>query len=281
MAGLWSYDSLFGRLCVFGVKQKGEIPGRNLDRWGKNVRRIQLTVAYDGTAYHGWQFQPGQSTIEGELNRQLSALLKEDIKVIGASRTDTGVHGLCNIAVFDTISRIPGEKFSYALNQRLPGDIRIRRSKEVESDFHPRRVPTRKTYEYRILNEAFENPLERRYAYFMPVPLKLEPMREAAGCLIGEHDFAGFCAAGSTAKSSVRTIYSIELIEQGSLIRIRITGNGFLYNMVRIIAGTLIEVGLERMAPSAMEEILKTGDRGKAGSTAPARGLILVDYEFV
>lgn len=244
------------------------------------MRRIQLTVAYDGTAYRGWQFQPGQPTIEGELNKHLSRLLNEEIAVIGASRTDTGVHGLCNIAVFDTKSRIPGEKFSYALNQRLPEDIRIRSSREVEAGFHPRRVATRKTYEYRILNETFENPLERRYAHFTYVPLQLEPMREAAKYLIGEHDFKGFCAAGSTAKSTIRTIYEAEIIKEGSLIRIRIVGNGFLYNMVRIIAGTLMEVGRGRMEPALMEEILQTGNRQKAGPTAPAKGLILMDYEF-
>ncbi|MGN0308541.1 MAG: tRNA pseudouridine(38-40) synthase TruA [Lachnospiraceae bacterium] len=244
------------------------------------MKRIQLTVAYDGTAYHGWQFQPGQPTIEGELNRQLSALLGKEIMVIGASRTDTGVHSLCNIAVFDTDSTIPPERFSYALNQRLPEDIRVRSSKEVEPDFHPRKVACRKTYEYRIVNEPFENPLERRYSYFVYTPLNMENMRRAAAYLVGEHDFSAFCAAGSTAKSTIRIIYHLELVKEESLIRIRITGNGFLYNMVRIIAGTLIEVGKGRKKPEEMERILEEGKRILAGPTAPATGLILVNYEF-
>lgn len=244
------------------------------------MKRIQLTVAYDGAAYHGWQFQPGQPTIEGELNRQLSALLGNEIMVIGASRTDTGVHSLCNIAVFDTDSTIPPDRFSYALNQRLPEDIRVRSSKEVEPDFHPRKVACRKTYEYRIVNEPFENPLERRYSYFVYTPLNMENMRRAAAYLVGEHDFSAFCAAGSTAKSTIRTIYHLELVKEESLIRIRITGNGFLYNMVRIIAGTLIEVGKGRKRPEEVERILKEGKRILAGPTAPATGLILVNYEF-
>ena len=135
------------------------------------MRRIKLTVAYDGTNYHGWQFQPGSPTIEGELNKYLSELFKEEITVIGASRTDSGVHALCNVAVFDTEARIPAEKVAYALNQRLPEDIRIRKSEEVASDFHPRKQATRKTYEYKILNEEFLNPVERLYAHFTYVPL--------------------------------------------------------------------------------------------------------------
>ena len=244
------------------------------------MRRIQLTVAYDGTEYHGWQFQPGQATIEGELNRCLSVLLGEDIKVIGASRTDTGVHGLCNIAVFDTNSKIPGDKFSYALNGHLPAAIRIQDSKEVDGRFHPRKTSSRKTYEYRISNREFANPLESRYAYFTYVPLDVVKMQEAADYLVGEHDFASFCAAGSTAETTVRRIYSLEITREDSLIRIQITGNGFLYHMVRIIAGTLMEVGKGKIAPCKLAEILQARDRSKAGPTAPACGLILTKYEF-
>ena len=138
------------------------------------MKRIKMTVAYDGTAYHGWQIQPGVPTIEGELNHALSGLLQEDIQVIGASRTDSGVHALCNVAVFDTDARIPGEKISYALNQRLPEDIRIQKSEETAKDFHPRHCKSRKTYEYRILNRQFPLPTRRLYAYFTYVPLDLE-----------------------------------------------------------------------------------------------------------
>ncbi len=244
------------------------------------MRRIKLTVAYDGTAYHGWQFQPGCPTIEGELNKSLSALLEKETTVIGASRTDAGVHGLCNIAVFDTDSRIPGNKFSYALNQRLPEDIRIRASREVEADFHPRKAASLKTYEYRILNEEFADPLQQRYAHFTYVPLEPEKMQEAAAYLVGEHDFASFCAAGSTAETTVRRIHKLQVEREGSLIKIRVTGNGFLYNMVRIIAGTLMEAGKGRIRPEEVKGILEARDRSKAGPTAPAKGLILVKYEF-
>ena len=244
------------------------------------MRRIKLTVAYDGTNYHGWQFQPGSSTIEGELNKHLSELFKEEIIVIGASRTDTGVHALCNIAVFDTNARIPAERVAYALNQRLPEDIRIRRSEEVAADFHPRKQATRKTYEYKILNEEFANPVERLYAHFTYVPLDEKKMQEAAEYLVGEHDFASFCAAGSTAQTTVRTIYDISVERKGTMIFIKVTGSGFLYNMVRIIAGTLMEVGKGRFSAEKVKEILEAKDRTKAGPTAPAKGLTLYEYQF-
>ena len=244
------------------------------------MRRIKLTVAYDGTNYHGWQFQPGSSTIEGELNKHLSELFKEEIIVIGASRTDTGVHALCNIAVFDTNARIPAERVAYALNQRLPEDIRIRRSEEVAADFHPRKQATRKTYEYKILNEDFANPVERLYAHFTYVPLDEKKMQEAAEYLVGEHDFASFCAAGSTAQTTVRTIYDISVERKGTMISIKVTGSGFLYNMVRIIAGTLMEVGKGRFSAEKVKEILEAKDRTKAGPTAPAKGLTLYEYQF-
>ncbi len=149
------------------------------------MKRVMLTVAYDGTAYCGWQVQQNGDTIEGELNKALRELTGEEIQVIGASRTDAGVHGLCNIAVFDTESRIPGEKFSYALNERLPEDIRVRRSEEVSLEFHPRRCASKKTYEYHILNCEFPNPVRRLYAHFTYVPLDVERMREAAGFFVG------------------------------------------------------------------------------------------------
>ena len=244
------------------------------------MRRIKLTVAYDGTSYHGWQFQPGSPTIEGELNKHLTELFKEEITVIGASRTDSGVHALCNVAVFDTNARIPAERVAYALNQRLPEDIRIRKSEEVEADFHPRKQVTRKTYEYKILNEEFANPVERLYAHFTYVPLDEKKMQEAARYLVGEHDFQSFCAAGSTAETTIRNIYDITVERKETMISIKVTGNGFLYNMVRIIAGTLMEVGKGRFTPEQVKEILEAKDRTKAGPTAPAKGLMLYSYQF-
>ena len=244
------------------------------------MKRVRLVVAYDGTAYSGWQLQPGVRTIEGELNRCLSELLGEKIQVIGASRTDAGVHALCNIAVFDTKARIPGEKISYALNQRLPEDIRIRSSCEVPGDFHPRKCESRKTYEYRILNSSFPVPTRRLYAHFTYVPLNVELMREAASYLEGEHDFKSFCCAAAVVESTVRTILDIQIRREGEEIVIQVCGNGFLYNMVRIIAGTLMEAGRGVFPPEHVKEILEARDRRYAGPTAPACGLTLIRYEF-
>lgn len=245
------------------------------------MKRIKLVVAYDGTFYNGWQIQPGVKTIEGELNRCLSELLHENIQVIGASRTDSGVHALCNVAVFDTAARIPAEKISYALNQRLPEDIRIQESCEADRDFHPRHCSSRKTYEYRILNAPFPSPTRRLYTYFTYVPLNIELMRRGAAYLIGEHDFKSFCSAAAAAETTVRTILDIQIEKEGNEISIRVCGTGFLYNMVRIIAGTLMEIGRGSYPPERMQEILTAGDRQAAGPTAPANGLTLIDYKFI
>lgn len=244
-------------------------------------RRVRLTVAYDGTNYHGWQMQDNGITIESELNRCLEELLGEPIQVIGASRTDSGVHALGNIAVFDTKSRIPAEKFSYALNQRLPEDIRIQRSEEVPQDWHPRHCESRKTYEYRIYRAEFPMPVRRLYSHFTYNSLAVEQMRRAAVFLEGEHDFKSFCQTGAQVESTVRTIYSLEIEEQGPELVIRVCGGGFLYNMVRIIAGTLMEVGQGKREPESVKEVLEARDRSAAGPTAPARGLTLVKYEFL
>ena len=320
----------------------------------KMTRRILLRVAYDGTNYHGWQLQPNAATIEGELNRALCALTGEEIVVTGASRTDAGVHALGNVAVFDTTSRIPAEKFSYALNQRLPEDIVIQSSKQVADDFHPRHCDCRKTYEYDILNRTFPLPAYRNTAHFLYGTLNIEAMRRACQAFLGEHDFASFCAAGAQVQTTVRTIYSLEvecrpLTEAGTpvppasgeavnaadgkrgeqvqqaqsasgemlnaaagesdeqvqqaqpesgetaipaagganvgsadqLLTIRAKGNGFLYNMVRIIAGTLVEVGRGHIKPEEVAGIIAAKDRAKAGPTAPARGLRLVEIEYL
>ena len=244
-------------------------------------KRVQLTVAYDGTNYHGWQFQPGEPTIEGELNKHLSNLLGEEIQVIGASRTDAGVHALCNVAVFDTDNRMPADKISYALNQRLPEDITIQCSKEVDADFHPRHCDSRKTYEYRITRGEFPVPTKRLYSYFTYHKLDVERMKEAATYLVGEHDFKSFCSVKAVVETTVRTIYNVDVLEEGQDIVIRVRGNGFLYNMVRIIAGTLLEVGKGSIEPSKVKEILDGCDRTLAGPTAPAHGLMLVKYEFL
>lgn len=243
--------------------------------------RVKLTVAYDGTCYQGWQFQPGVPTIEGELKKHLTALLGEELTVIGASRTDSGVHALCNAAVFDTATYIPVEKIAHALNQRLPEDIRIRKSEKVAEDFHPRRCASRKTYEYRIWNGNVLLPTKRLYHYFVYKKMNLEPMQRAAAYLVGEHDFKSFCTAGAVEKPTVRTIYGIEVEQREEEIVIRVCGSGFLYHMVRIIAGTLMEIGWERYQPEHILTILEAKERRAAGPTAPANGLTLVKYEFL
>ena len=246
----------------------------------KQYKRVRLTVAYDGTNYHGWQVQKNGITIESELNRCLRALLGEDIQVIGASRTDAGVHALGNVAVFDTCARIPAEKISYALNQRLPEDIRIQKSEAVGLDWHPRYVSSRKTYEYRIYRGEFPMPVKRLYSYFTYRKLDVNRMVEAAAYLEGEHDFKSFCQTGAQVESTVRTIYSAQVEEQGADLVIRICGNGFLYNMIRIIAGTLMEIGEGKRSPEDMETIIEAKDRGAAGPTAPPQGLTLIRYEY-
>lgn len=243
-------------------------------------KRIMLTVAYDGTRYCGWQIQPNGITIEGVLNEKLTELLKEPVSVIGASRTDSGVHALCNAAVFDTTSPIPADKMSYALNQRLPEDIRIVASKEVPADFHPRHCASRKTYEYHIVNAPFPNPMKRLYCHFTYVPCDVKAMQQAAEHLVGEHDFKSFCTVGAQVESTVRTITDLCVLQQEDEIIIRVTGTGFLYNMVRIIAGTLLDVGFGRRKPEEIPGILAAKDRQAAGPTAPANGLRLVKYDF-
>lgn len=244
------------------------------------MKRVKLVVAYDGTNYHGWQVQDNGITIEEVLNRTISELVQEDIKVIGASRTDAGVHACGNVAVFDTESRIPGDKFSFALNQRLPEDIRIQESCEVDADFHPRYADTVKTYEYNILNRRFELPSKRLYAAFCYYPMDIERMNQAAAYLVGAHDFKSFCSAGAQVQTTVRTIYAVNVTKEDDMVHIRITGNGFLYNMVRIIAGTLMQVGTGLMEPEQVKEILEAKDRSKAGPTAVAKGLTLVEIRY-
>ena len=259
------------------------------------VRRIMLTIAYDGTAYCGWQLQPGARSIEGELNRAVSSLTGRETRVTGASRTDSGVHAMGNVAVFDTESMIPGEKFAFALNQRLPEDIRIVSSRETAIDFHPRKADCIKTYRYSIMSARIEDPLRRLYTHFCYYPLNAEDMREAAKLLVGVHDFTSYANPDSQVLleggSAVREIYSIDIEWEHDrespekrgyygLITVTIRGSGFLYNMVRIIVGTLLRVGTGLYPPSHVSEITEAKDRQAAGPTAPARGLCLMSLDY-
>lgn len=246
------------------------------------MKRIMLVVSYDGTNYHGWQIQPNAITVEGVLNEAIYRLTGEKLQVIGASRTDAGVHALGNVAVFDTNSRIPGEKFSYALNQRLPEDVVIQQSMEVAADFHPRHCECLKTYEYTIINRSFPLPEYRNTALFYYGRLDIGKMRRAAEAFLGEHDFAGFCSAGAQVQTTIRRIYALEIMEEPeeSKLRIRVIGNGFLYNMVRIIVGTLLEVGKGAIPAERVPQIITACDRSQAGPTAPAKGLRLLKIEY-
>ena len=244
-------------------------------------KRVRITVAYDGTNYHGWQLQENGITIEEELNRCLTELLGERIQVIGASRTDSGVHAMGNIAVFDTENRMSAGKIAYALNQRLPEDIRVQKSEEVPPDWHPRHCESIKTYEYRIYRAEFPMPVKRLYSYFVYHTLDVVRMQEAAAYLEGEHDFRSFCQTGAQVESTVRVLYGVQVEEQGADLVFRIRGNGFLYNMVRIIVGTLIEVGQGKREPESVRDVLEAKDRCAAGPTAPAHGLTLMKYEFL
>ena len=244
------------------------------------MKRIKLTVAYDGTDYCGWQIQKNGVTVEEVLNRALSRLTGERVTVTGASRTDAGVHARGNVAVFDTDTRIPAERIAYAVNALLPEDVVVVSSGEVPAGWHPRKCVSVKTYEYRILNTEFPDPVRRRDTYFVSFPLDLERMRQAAGYLKGEHDFKSFCSAHTTVQDTVRTIYELDIKKEGDFITIRVRGNGFLYNMVRIIAGTLAGVGRGYFEPRDVERMLEEKDRTKAGVTAPPQGLTLVGIEY-
>lgn len=247
----------------------------------ENFMRVKLIVAYDGTNYCGWQIQDNGITIEEVLNRELSSLLKEDIHVIGASRTDSGVHALGNVAVFDTETRIPAEKISFALNQRLPDDIRIQESCQVADDFHPRFCDTIKTYEYKIWNNRFPNPIVRLYSKFVYYNIDIEKMESAAKYLVGEHDFKSFCSTRTQVENTVREVTDINFRTEGNMIIMQIKGYGFLYNMVRIIMGTLLKVGMGMYPPEHVKEILEACDRSTAGPKAEACGLTLVGIEYL
>lgn len=318
------------------------------------MKNIKLVVAYDGTNYSGWQIQPNAVTIEQLLDKAINSLTGENIHVTGASRTDAGVHAMGNVAVFKTNSTIPGRRWAYAINRFLPDDIVVQASWEVEKNFHPRHCNTVKTYEYKILNTPFPFPKERNYSWHVSHDLNINKMKEAAQILVGEHDFKSFCCVRTQTESTVRHIYSIEIIKEniynknisekfsnkynndsikkngdnnkncldmkasdnmsglsdkifgknyscddklqnnnvsaanradnisnGSYITIRIKGNGFLYNMVRIIAGTLMQVGRGQLTPAAVQNMLLSKDRCCAGQTAPPQGLTLMGIDYV
>ena len=217
--------------------------------------RILMTIAYDGTNFSGWQKQklPEVRTVEGELEKALRKLFRDPVlECIGASRTDAGVHALGQRAVVDVETTIPAEKIPLAVRAFLPEDIAVTKAEEVPPEFHPRFDCVKKTYEYRFWNAPAKNPKERLYSAHQAKPLDVEQMNRAASAFIGRHDFAAFCAAGSSVSSTVRTIFDCHAEREGDVVKIFVTGDGFLYNMVRIIAGTLMAVGLGKLLPETL-----------------------------
>ncbi len=245
------------------------------------MRNIKLTIEYDGTNYHGWQVQKNALTVQECVEKALAKLLGTETGVVGCSRTDVGVHAYGQVAHFFTNSTIPGEKFSYAINNLLPDDIVIQKSEEVPGDFHARYSSKGKKYRYLICNSAHQSAIMRNRACHVRPELDFEQMRKAAEHFVGEHDFAAFQATGGQVRSTVREIYSMNVSKkEDNLIEIEVTGNGFLYNMVRIIAGTLIYVGMGKLKQKEIPDIIKSLDRTKAGKTAPAQGLYLMEIYY-
>ena len=228
----------------------------------------------------GWQKQPNKLNIQGEIERAIKDITGEEVEVIASGRTDAGVHSLGQVANFKTNSNIPVEKFPIALNTKLKRSVRILKAEEVEERFHSRYNCKRKTYRYIINNSIEGSAIYRNLETHIPQKLNVEKMKQAVKYFEGEHDFKAFKASGTSSKSSVRTIYKAELYQVGEKIFIELTGNGFLYNMVRIIAGTLVEVGMGKIQPAQIEEIIKKGEREMAGKTLPPNGLYLLEVMY-
>jgi len=242
---------------------------------------ILLTLAYDGTNYAGWQRQDNAVAVQQRLEEALSELMTHSVKVTGASRTDAGVHALGQRAAFTAEHMpIPIEKLPQVINSRLPRDIAVQAAEFVPEDFNPRFMALAKTYRYQIVNATHPNPLFGRYSAFVPYALDIEKMNQAAHCFVGRHDFAACCAAGSGAKTTERTIFFCQVKREGPLIHISINGDGFLYNMVRIIAGTIVYTGLGKLCPENIPAILASKDRSKSGKTMPPEGLTLVEIMY-
>ena len=244
------------------------------------MRNIKLTIEYDGKDFNGWQKQPNKLNIQGEIERSIKDITGEDVDLIASGRTDAGVHALGQVANFKTDSNIPVEKIPIALNTKLKRSIRILAAEEVDERFHSRYNCKKKTYKYVINNSANVTAIYRNLEYNFSQELNVDKMNEAVKYFIGEHDFKGFKASGTSSKSSVRTIYDAKVYKNGDRVNIELTGNGFLYNMVRIISGTLIDVGIGKILPEEVPDIINSKERTKAGKTLPPNGLYLIKVEY-
>lgn len=244
------------------------------------MKNVKLTIQYDGTDFSGWQRQPNGRTVQEEIEKALSTLLKKEVKVNGSGRTDAGVHALGQVANFREEFSIPINRIPTALNGILPEDISILIAEEVDMDFHARYCTEGKRYVYKIYNSQVRNPLFRNQSYWVRDALDLEKIKTASQFFVGEHDFRGFMASGSSIKDTVRTIYSMDVFVNKNMIIIETSGNGYLYNMVRIIVGTLIEVGRNKIELKHIPGIIEEGIRERAGHTAPPQGLYLAEVYY-
>ena len=244
------------------------------------MRNIKLYIEYDGKDFNGWQKQPNKLNIQGEIERAIESITGEKVNLIASGRTDAGVHALFQVANFKTDSKIDIEKIPIAINSQVKNSIRIQGAEEVPEDFNSRLSCKKKTYRYILNNSKYGTAIYRNISYHMPIKLNVDEMKKAIKYFEGEHDFKAFKSSGTSSKSSVRTIYKANIITEGENIGIELTGNGFLYNMVRIISGTLVDVGLGKIKATDIPYIIESKDRTKAGKTLPPQGLMLINVEY-
>ena len=245
------------------------------------MRNIMLTIEYDGTNYAGWQRQPEDLTVQEVIESSLGEITGEEVVIYGSGRTDSGVHALGQVANFNTESRITAEQFQKGLNSVLPKDISILKSQEVPEDFHAQFSAKGKVYIYKVLNRSYGSALLRNRVWQVPYPISIEVMNEAARALIGEHDFSAFAQAGIEVKSTVRTVISAEFRKAGDdLLEFTIEADGFLKRMVRLIVGTLVQVGKKRLTATEFADILNSGSKNKFVLAAPAHGLYLKEVRY-
>lgn len=245
------------------------------------MRNIKLIIEYDGKDFNGWQKQKDKLNIQGTIEKAIEQITREEIELMASGRTDRGVHAIGQVANFKTNSKIPIEKFPIAINTNLKKSIIIKSAEEVDERFHSRLNCKKKTYRYVINNSEYGTAIYRNLETHIPKKLNIKKMQEAIKYFEGEHDFKAFRASGTSSKSSIRTIYKAEVMQMpDNKIWIQLTGNGFLYNMVRIIAGTIVDVGLEKILPEDIEKIIKSKNREEAGKTLPPQGLYLVSVKY-
>ena len=244
------------------------------------MKRFKMIVAYDGTNYNGFARQPNGVTIQETLEEAISKIVQHEVRTLGAGRTDQGVHAKGQCVTFDSETKVPAEKLAKAINSQLPLDISVKSVEEVSMDFQPRFGAKRKTYRYQLLNAQVRDPFLYKYSLQYPYKLDIELMQEAANEMVGKHDFACFCSAGSSVKDTVREIYSIQIKKHEELVTVDICGNGFLYNMVRIIIGTLLRVNEGKLSTGDIKKIINGKDRQKAGPTVPPQGLTMLEIIY-